>query len=187
MGLTISRQLVEMHGGELMVRSTYGKGSEFYFTIPYIATQKPIDESSTELGDTERLVGKKILLVEDNEFNQMVAVDTLLDLFPDLIVDVALNGKEALDMVQEADYSFIFMDIQMPEMDGYEATQQIRKLKDESKKNIRICAMTANVTKEEIDKCLSVGMNDYLMKPFDQEVLKEKVLRNAMQDNLEIE
>ncbi len=180
LGLTISRQLVEMHGGELKVRSTFGKGSEFYFTIPYVKTEKPQEEAGAEFGDQEKLAGKTILLVEDNEFNQMVAVDTLLDLFPDLKVDVALHGKEALEMVQQTDYSFVFMDIQMPEMDGYEATKEIRKLKDEHKKNIRICAMTANVTKEEIDKCLAVGMNDYLMKPFDQEVLREKVLRNAL-------
>lgn len=180
LGLTISRQLVEMHGGELKVRSTIGKGSEFYFSIPYKIGTKPLEEVNGKLGEDERLSGKKILLVEDNEFNQMVAVDTLLDLFPDLQVDVALDGKEALAMLNSSDYSFIFMDIQMPVMDGYEATKEIRKLKDEHKKNIRICAMTANVTKEEIDKCLSVGMNDYLMKPFDQEVLREKVLRNAL-------
>jgi len=181
LGLTISRQLVEMHGGELKVRSTFGKGSEFYFTIPYVVADKPAEEVGAEFGDQEKLAGMKILLVEDNEFNQMVAVDTLQDLFPDLKVDVALHGKEAVAMVQESDYRFVFMDIQMPEMDGYEATREIRKLKDEHKKNIRICAMTANVTKEEIDKCLAVGMNDYLMKPFDQEVLREKVLRNALE------
>lgn len=185
LGLTISRQLVEMHGGELKVKSTYGEGSEFYFTIPYTATSKPIEELADDLGDSEKMAGKKILLVEDNEFNQMVAVDTLLDLFPDLQVDVALHGIEALEMLEKSDYSFVFMDIQMPEMDGYEATRQIRLLKDVKKRNIRVCAMTANVTKEEIDKCMDVGMNDYLMKPFDQEILREKVLRNALtQDDL---
>ncbi len=180
LGLTISRQLVEMHGGELKVSSVYGEGSEFYFTIPYVGAGKPVEQSAAEIGDTEKLKGLKILLVEDNEFNQMVAVDTLLDLFPDLKVEVALNGKEALEMLKASDYSFVFMDIQMPEMDGYEATRQIRKLEDMQKRNIRICAMTANVTKDEIDACMAAGMNDYLMKPFDQEVLREKVLRNAL-------
>jgi signal transduction histidine kinase/CheY-like chemotaxis protein len=180
LGLTISRQLVELHGGELKVRSTYGEGSEFYFSIPYTATEKPKEESSEDLSGVDAMSGKSILLVEDNEFNQMVAVDTLLDLFPDLKVDVALHGKEALYMLQHNDYSFIFMDIQMPEMDGYEATRHIRQMTDPRKRSIPICAMTANVTREEIDACIASGMNDYLMKPFDQEVLREKVLRNAL-------
>ena len=121
---------------------------------------------------------QKILLVEDNEFNQLVAVDTINDLFPDVIVEVAENGIEALKKLESNEYSFVFMDIQMPEMDGYETTRQIRKLKGE-KGHIRICAMTANVTKDEIDACLASGMNDYMMKPFTHEILKEKILKNT--------
>ena len=178
LGLTISKQLVEMHGGEIKVKSIVGKGSDFYFIINYTQTTKPIEEI---IGDDEagyNMKGKKILLVEDNEFNQLVAVDTINDLFPEVKVEVAENGVEALKKLQTNVYAFVFMDIQMPEMDGYETTRQIRKLKDD-KAHIRICAMTANVTKDEIDACLAAGMNDYMMKPFTLEVLKEKILKNT--------
>ena len=179
LGLTISKQLVEMHGGELIVKSEVGKGSDFYFIIDYTETTAPVDEIIDDNPETHNLAGKKILLVEDNEFNQLVAVDTIKDIFPELIVDVAENGLIALDMLAAENYSFIFMDIQMPEMDGYETSRQIRKRFTGEKRNIRICAMTANVTKEEIDVCASAGMNDYMMKPFTQEDLKEKILKNA--------
>ncbi|MFM2136369.1 MAG: hypothetical protein RL021_1769 [Bacteroidota bacterium] len=179
LGLTISKQLVEMHGGVLNVSSEFGKGSEFYFTIPYTICEKPV-EKHAESGTAERdLSGKKILIVEDNEFNQMVAVDSLQDLFPEVGVEVAVSGQEALDLLAKNDYAFIFMDIQMPEMDGYEATRRIRKLDDLSKRNIRICAMTANVTREEIDECSAAGMDDFMIKPFTTDLLREKVLTNA--------
>ena len=168
-----------MHGGELIVKSEVGKGSDFYFIIDYTETTAPVDEIIDDNPETHNLAGKKILLVEDNEFNQLVAVDTIKDIFPELIVDVAENGLIALDMLAAENYSFIFMDIQMPEMDGYEATRQIRKRFTGAKGNIRICAMTANVTKEEIEICSLAGMNDYMMKPFTQEDIKEKILKNA--------
>ncbi|MBL0105621.1 MAG: response regulator [Bacteroidetes bacterium] len=179
LGLTISKQLVEMHGGELKVNSVVGEGSEFYFIIDYKKTDKPAEEKLDNFDDVASLKGKKILLVEDNQFNQMVAVDTINDIFPDIQVDVAENGKVAIEMLQKDDYAFLFMDIQMPEMDGYEATRQIRSSLSEPKRSVRICAMTANVTKEEIDKCTEVGMNDYMMKPFTHEILREKIIRNA--------
>lgn len=180
LGLTISKQLVEMHGGEVKVKSEVGKGSDFYFIIDYTATTKPVEENIDDNAAGHNLKGKKILLVEDNEFNQLVAVDTINDLFPDVIVEVAENGVEALKKLESSEYAFVFMDIQMPEMDGYETTRQIRKMVHEEKKHIRICAMTANVTKEEIDACLASGMNDYMMKPFTHEILKEKILKNTI-------
>lgn len=179
LGLTISKQLVEMHGGDLKVQSEPGKGSEFYFTIRYAIASKPKEDNLDELATSHDLSNIKILLVEDNEFNQMVAVDTLNDIFPEVKVEVAVDGQDALDKLKENNYSFIFMDIQMPGMDGYETTRQIRKLQDPVKKNIRICAMTANVTREEIDECVASGMNDYMMKPFSTEILREKVIRNS--------
>ncbi|REJ82371.1 MAG: response regulator [Bacteroidetes bacterium] len=181
LGLTISKQLVELHGGLLNVDSSPDIGSEFYFTIPYRIAQSPESVSASDDTNSVSVKGKKVLLVEDNEFNQMVAVDTLLDLFPELSIETALNGKEAIEKLQSSDYSFIFMDVQMPEMDGYEATRQIRLLPDAHKRNIRICAMTANVTREEVDECFAAGMNDYLMKPFESDVLREKVLRNLQE------
>ncbi len=178
LGLTISKQLVEMHGGQIMVSSTPGEGSVFYFVIPYTACEKPVEEVFDPSFDAESVAGKKILLVEDNEFNQMVAVDTLMDLFPDLVVEVAESGEQAVEKVKDGDYSFIFMDIQMPGMDGYETTRFIRQNLSADKQNVRICAMTANVTREEIDSCYSSGMDDYMMKPYTPQELREKVLRN---------
>jgi signal transduction histidine kinase/CheY-like chemotaxis protein len=178
LGLTISKQLVEMHGGNIMVESEVGKGSNFYFIIPYKVAEKPVADNGDSLMDAGIVAGKKVLLVEDNEFNQMVAVDTLKDIFPDLQVDVAESGEQAIEMLSANDYSFIFMDIQMPGMDGYETTRFIRNSTAADKKVIRICAMTANVTREEIDACYSSGMDDYMMKPFTPQELREKVIRN---------
>ncbi len=185
LGLTISKQLVEMHGGELKVSSTPGVGSDFYFNIPYYICDKPAQKTETEAEKSVSMAGKRILLVEDNEFNQMVAVDTLLDIYPDITVDVAPSGQEALDMLSQQEYSFIFMDIQMPGMDGYQTTRSIRQLEDPAKRNIRICAMTANVTREEIDECAAAGMNDFMIKPFTMDLLREKVINNAFPDQAE--
>jgi len=178
LGLTISKQLVEMHGGQIMVTSKTGEGSTFYFVIPYTACEQPVDENANASWDADSVAGKRILVVEDNEFNQMVAVDTLMDLFPGLEVEVAETGEIAVEKHRDNDYSFIFMDIQMPGMDGYETTRYIRQEMNPHKNAIRICAMTANVTREEIDNCYSSGMDDYMMKPFTPSELREKVLRN---------
>ena len=180
LGLTISKQLVEMHGSGLKVKSVPGEGSEFYFVIGYKIAAKPQESHVDELGATEEMKGKRILLVEDNEFNQMVAVDSLVDLFPGIEIDIAETGKQAIEKVTANEYSFIFMDIQLPDIDGFETTRFIRNNLDNPKKNIRICAMTASVTKERIDECFNAGMNDYMMKPFSPEMLKEKVIRNAL-------
>jgi signal transduction histidine kinase/CheY-like chemotaxis protein len=180
LGLTISRQLVEMHHGTLKVESTPGEGSEFYFVVTYKAAPRPQDTLIDDHTTMEDMKGKKILLVEDNEFNQMVAVDTLHDIFDGIVVDVAENGRTAIEKVSANDYSMILMDIQLPDIDGFETTRFIRNDLGAPKNKIRICAMTASVTKERIDMCMASGMNDYLMKPFKPEDLKEKVIRNVL-------
>jgi signal transduction histidine kinase len=180
LGLTISRQLVEMHNGELKVDSVANEGSEFYFIIKYKKAEKPREEIGSEFGEGVDLSSKKILLVEDNEFNQMVAVDTLNDLFPGISVDVAENGEIAIQKGTQNDYDFVLMDIQLPDIDGFDITKAIRNQENEKRKNIRICAMTASVTKERIDECFHAGMNDYMMKPFSPDTLKEKVIKNII-------
>ena len=117
-----------------------------------------------------------ILLVEDNPFNQMVAVDTLTDMIGELTIDVAENGKIAVDKVSENEYDIVLMDIQMPEMDGFEATLAIRSM-PEPRNMIPIMAMTANVTSEELAKCFEAGMNEYISKPFDTQDLINKIGR----------
>lgn len=180
LGLTISKQLVEMHGGELKVQSKTGEGSDFYFTIEYEEADKPVEVNLDDSQSATDLKGKKILLVEDNEYNQMVAVDTLMDLFEGVEVDIADCGRKAIELVSANDYCMILMDIQLPDIDGFETTRFIRNDLGSPKNKIRICAMTASVTKERIEECFSAGMNDYMMKPFTPDILKEKVLKNAL-------
>lgn len=180
LGLTISKQLVEMHGGQIKVKSEPGKGSEFSFVISYKEAPKPSEVHGSEDTSMEDMKGKRILLVEDNEFNQMVAVDTLHDIFPGIEVDVAEDGKTAIEKAGAGDYGMILMDIQLPDIDGFEVTRFIRSEIGAPRNKIRICAMTASVTKERIDQCYEAGMNDYLMKPFKPDDLKEKVIRNTL-------
>lgn len=176
LGLTISRQLIELQNGTISVSSRLGSGTEFLFQIPFAWC----DEDHVTIADSDAhtthmvLDGLKILLAEDNEFNQMVAIDTLQDLIPRVEIEVANNGIIALEKVETNDYDIVLMDIQMPEMDGYEATQRIRKLPS-LKRNIKIMAMTANATTEEINKCFLSGVNEYLSKPFKPEELLKKI------------
>ena len=120
--------------------------------------------------------GISILLVEDTEFNVMVAEAELNSAIKGLRLDVAVNGKIAVDMVEKNQYDVILMDVQMPEMNGYEATQAIRNLDDE-KSTIPIIAMTANDIQQEIDKCFDSGMDAYVPKPFDSKDLVNKIRR----------
>ncbi|MBK8340583.1 MAG: response regulator [Flavobacteriales bacterium] len=108
----------------------------------------------------------RILLAEDNEFNAMVAQDELADAIPGVHVDVAVNGRIAVDMVQANDYDLILMDVQMPEMNGYDATRAIRALPG-SKSRIPVVAMTANVMEAEMQRCEEAGMNAFVPKPYE--------------------
>lgn len=183
LGLTITKQLIEIHKGTVNIESEPGKGTTFEVVIPYQKGNFVETALSKLMFDNDLQPDKPLhlLLVEDQPFNQMVAVDTLQSLFKDITVDVANNGREALEMVQSSPklFDLILMDVQMPEMDGYEATVQIRKLSDNKEKTI-IMAMTANVIKEEIDKCFSSGMNDFIAKPFEPAQLKQKILQLVM-------
>jgi signal transduction histidine kinase len=154
LGLSISRQLIELQGGKISVSSEVQKGTVFTFTIPYQLSSEATMVETEARSDYEKdeLSGIKILLVEDNAFNQMVAVDTLTDLIPNVTVDIAENGIEAVEKVKGADYGVVLMDIQMPEMDGFQATKAIRALPG-NKAATKIMAMTANVTTEEVAKC----------------------------------
>ena len=119
------------------------------------------------------LRGARILLVEDNEINQQVATELLQD--AGFVVDVASNGQIAVDMVQTASYDLVFMDMQMPVMDGVTATVEIRK--HERFRELPIVAMTANAMQGDRDKCIAAGMNDHLGKPIEPEELRQAVLK----------
>jgi CheY-like chemotaxis protein len=143
-----------------------------------LGDENDIGKRKDSVNDTkpEELKGIRILLAEDNPFNQMVATDTLTDMIGDLVIDIAENGKIAAEMAATGDYDVVLMDIQMPEMDGFEATRTIRNLPP-PKNAIQIMAMTANVTSEEIAKCFDSGMNAYISKPFDSQDLLNKLGR----------
>ncbi|MBT3846159.1 MAG: response regulator [Gammaproteobacteria bacterium] len=178
LGLTISRQLVEMMGGELRVESEFKVGSLFHFTLEMKPGQpEPIlDYASAETSDSaaERLSalnsavnGMQILLVEDNKINQQVVMHAVESI--GIEVSVVEDGVEAVEAVNRNHYDLVLMDIQMPKLDGYEATQRIRLQHPADR--LPIIAMTANAMTGDKEKALEVGMNDYLSKPIDIDVL----------------
>lgn len=175
LGLTISKQLVELHNSNLEVSSVPDVGSTFYFIVDFKIASPPQEKEQVVEANGIDVTNKTILLVEDNMFNQMVAVDSIKEIFPDIAIDVADNGEKALAMVKEKSYSMVFMDIQLPDMDGFQITREIRKMGFDQ---LRICAMTASVLKEHVDACYDAGMDDYMMKPFTPELLKEKLIIN---------
>ena len=163
LGLAISKKIVMMMHGNIEVQSKEGYGSTFSFYI----LSKPVKGEKptvvTENLNTENIPDLKILMAEDNLINQKVTMKILEGL--NLKIDIAQNGIEAIKMVRENEYDLILMDVQMPEMDGLEATEIIRQTADPVAKKPIIIAMTANAFKEDKDICINAGMDDYLSKP----------------------
>jgi len=171
LGLSITRQLIEMQGGRIWVESEEGKGSQFSFVLPLnpVKLEESDEENLNEKqlkSMSDALSGLKILLVEDVEFNAMIAIDDLKYYLPDVKLDHALNGKIAVEMFQSTDYDLVLMDLQMPEMDGFEAAQIIRKMESETEKRTPIIAMTASLLTQEIENCFKSGMDNYIPKPY---------------------
>ncbi|GGH65332.1 tetratricopeptide repeat-containing hybrid sensor histidine kinase/response regulator [Phaeocystidibacter marisrubri] len=168
LGLAISQQLVELMGGTISVRSTIGKGSIFYFSIPFEIGKE--DEHATA-STPANLSDKTILLVEDDKMNQFVA-QKMLDT-TGVAIQIATNGLEATEMALAQKFDLILMDIQMPVMNGFEATQRIRN--EGKNTSTPIIALTADVQGETKTKALEAGMNDLLTKPFHKLTLIETI------------
>ncbi|MBU3928197.1 MAG: response regulator, partial [Bacteroidetes bacterium] len=171
LGLAIVKQLVETQGGTIQVKSKIKEGSTFSFTLSFKKTKaKPELESEIVELNTE-ITDVKVLVVEDIALNQLL-MKTLLDDFG-FDCDIADNGKIAIEKMQAKTYDVILMDLQMPEMNGFEATDYIR---NQMKSDIPIIALTADVTTVDLAKCKAVGMNDYIAKPVDERVLYSKMV-----------
>lgn len=198
LGLAICKQLVELQGGEIFAKSKVGQGSTFAFQLrykKYSEVSEPVikRDRTNQIPDflrdaisSERLAQKdnmdstsiaapkpitnKILLAEDNEINQLLVVTMLKNW--NYEIEVAFNGKEAVEKLQKEEFNLVLMDVHMPEMDGYQATKIIR---ESISKDITIIAMTASALKGEAEKCIAAGMNDYIAKPFNKEAFKQKL------------
>ncbi|UKM64801.1 response regulator [Flavobacteriaceae bacterium GSB9] len=165
LGLAICKVLINMMGGQIMVNSTPNEGTSFKFNMVFPIAKNQAPEKNTPSSKKINHTDLNVLIVDDNNLNVIVLKKFLEDI--GIEADSAKNGKLALDKFSQKDYQLIFMDIHMPEMDGWEATKEIRKHNNE----VIIFGLSANVTTEAIDKALESGMNNYLSKPFKKEHL----------------
>ena len=171
LGLAIVKQLVEPQGGKVLVKSEVDHGSRFSFTLSFQkTTEKAEITTEVEKFDTD-IDNINVLVAEDIHLNQLL-MKTLLDDFG-FERDIASNGKIAIERLQAKTYDIILMDLQMPEMNGFEATDYIRNVLHS---NIPIIALTADVTTVDLAKCRAVGMNDYIAKPVDEKLLYHKIV-----------
>ncbi|MFV8379222.1 response regulator [Flavobacterium sp. LB3R33] len=183
LGLAIVKQLLEPQNGTIRVESTIHKGSTFSFTLPFQKTNSNVEIENESAEINSEMKNIRVLVVEDIALNQLL-MKTLLDDYG-FELDIAENGKIAIEKLQENEFDIILMDLQMPEMNGFEATKYIRNTMQST---IPIIALTADVTTVDVYKCKAVGMNDYIAKPVDETVLYNKILgtlKKSKQDKKE--
>jgi len=186
LGLVISKNLVNIMGGKLLFESKLNVGSKFYFILPFEISTADFDSTNHLITKTEsfhdirKLQGVSILLVEDNDINQELAIDLLNS--NGIHVTLAKNGQEALEILEQNSFDGVLMDCQMPVMDGYEATKEIRK--QNRYNNLPVIAMTANVMSGDREKALKSGMNDYIAKPINPEEMFATMAKWLSSDQL---
>ena len=169
LGLAISQKLIKMMGGEIQLNSEEGKGSTFAFSI---SAPESADAPSTlpkKAALQPNLLGKHILLVEDNAINRQV-ISKMLEPTKAVVV-MAEDGIKALDVLKEQSFDLILMDCQMPNMDGYECTRTIRVMELKTGWRVPIVAITANAYEEDKQRCLIAGMDDFIAKPINSDDL----------------
>jgi|688.fasta_scaffold54236_1 PAS domain S-box-containing protein len=169
LGLSIARSIVHIMGGTIEIESEKGKGTRVNIRIPMRISNEKTKQDIVEMTDLQKsLKGLRILAVEDNELNRMVLQVILKKC--EVVVTIAHNGQEAIKLIQEQEFDLVLMDVQMPIVDGLEATKYIR---EELKLSTPIIGLSANAMREEVEICKQAGMNDYLVKPYSERVLVE--------------
>jgi len=176
LGLAISKQLVELQGGRIEVDSSPDQGSEFRVFLPVALADLPASSEPVAGSSLQKLPSRKILLVEDNQFNQLLATELLQQLVENPQITIAENGFEAIEKANAEPFDVIFMDIKMPRMDGFAATKALRA----NGLTTPIIALTANATSEEREKCLQSGLDDYLSKPIEVDLLRAQIAKWAV-------
>jgi signal transduction histidine kinase/CheY-like chemotaxis protein len=177
LGLSMAKHLVDLHGGDIFIKSSTPKGSDFRFLLPFYkhvqSAELPVSEYVPGLCDSHsETKNTRVLVADDNHLNQLLIIKVLEK--RGYCVDAVDNGKQALEKFQQNHYDIILMDLDMPELNGYEATAAIRG-ESNGKSAIPIIAITAHATREVMEKCIDHGMNDFVAKPFDAQDLDQKI------------
>lgn len=188
LGLAIVKKLIDMLNGAIMVKSKLGEGSEFIFEIDFIITRDNPDLPLLDIAEVALPdLGKcRLLIADDHPINQVVTTELLRHAWPDMHIEVAATGKEVLEKLNTGQYDMILMDVQMPEMNGLDATRAIRALPD-SRAKMPIVAFKAYATTGEVEKCLQAGMDDYISKPVVPALLCRKIYDQLLRSGYDFE